>query len=409
MITKAYKFQIKPNEQQCKLLQRWFGCVRFIYNWGLDKKIKHYEKSKEDGFVGNKYLTYYDLAKQLTLEKQTEEHSFLKECPNACLQQSLRCLETAFKNFFDDLKKGKNEQKHGYPKFKSKNWSKKVAKFTQSVQFDFSLNMVKIPKLGWIKLRANRAFDLEKCKIGTLTLTQNSHGKYYVSVVVHVEQSCPPKPKLDKKASIGIDLGIKHYATASKPIFNGSYFFENPKFFVKLEKKMAKLQSDLKKKTKGSKRWQIVHDKLSKLQEKVTNCRNNFIHQLTSSLMKSSYDTFVLEDLDVKGMMQSKFMSKGIQDAAWHEFRRQMIYKSLWYGKNTVFISRYDASSQICNNCGYQYRDLTLSMREWMCPECGHFHDRDINAALNNVDIYYKKINVGREADRLKSEHQKVC
>jgi putative transposase len=406
---KAYKFQIKPNAHQRQLLQRWFGCVRFVYNWGLDLKIKHYEKAKEDGYIGNKYLTYNELSNLLTQEKKTEKYLFLNECPRDALSQSLKCLETAYKNFFDGLKKGQNEQKNKYPKFKTKNRSKKVFKLAQKSQFDFSLNMVKIPKLGWVKLRKNRAFDLEKCKVGTLTLTHNGNDKYYISVVVHTEQSCPPKPKVDKKTSIGIDLGIKHYATASRPIFDGSYYYEAPRFFTNFEQRIAALQRVLSRQSKDSNRRRNTQKKLSRLHNKVANCRNNYIHQLTSMLMKSDYGTFVLENLDIKDMLKNILLSKDIQDASWREFRRQMQYKSEWYGKNLVFIGRYDASSQICNNCGYRNQELTLSMRAWKCPKCGHSHDRDINAALNIVDIYFKRINVGREADRQEAPHRKVC
>jgi len=372
---KAYKYKIKPNQQQEELLQKFFGCCRYIYNWGLNKRTSAY---KENGTK----VSYVELARELTAIKKTEECIWLNEAPNESLQQSLRCLDNAFTNFF--RKKGK------YPRFKSKKHTKDSAKFISSVHFDFEDWKVKLPKLGWIKLCKNKAFDQSICKQGTCTVSRDHCGTYWCVITVDDLQPKPTKAKLVKDNAVGIDLGIKDYA-----ILSDGTKFTNPKHLEKAQRKLAWLQRDFARTKKDSKNHERMRIKVAKCYKSITNQRNDFLHKLSAHLVKN-YDVICLEDLNVKGMEQNHHLARAIQGAAWGEFVRQLEYKSEWYGKNVLFIGRFEPSSKLCHKCGYINKDLKLSDREWICPVCGEHHDRDVNAAINIREIAFDKQNLVR-------------
>lgn len=369
---KAYKYKIKPNQQQEELLSKFFGCVRFIYNWGLERKTSAY---KENGTK----VGYVELARELTSLKKTEEHQWLAECSNESLQQSLRCLDNAFTNFF--RKKGK------YPKFKSRK-GKNSAKFINSVHFDFENWTVKLPKLGKVKLCENRAFDQIKCKQGTCTVSRDHCRTYWCIITVDELQPKVARTKPLKETAIGIDLGIKDYA-----ILSDGTKFTNPKHLEKAQQKLARLQRDFARTAKDSKNHEKMRIKVAKCHRAISNERNDFLHKLSTHLIRN-YDTICLEDLNVKGMEQNHHLARAIQGAAWGEFVRQLEYKSEWYGKNVLFIGRFEPSSKLCHKCGYINRNLKLSDREWTCPICGEHHDRDVNAAINIREIAFDKQNL---------------
>lgn len=370
---KSYKYKILPSEEQKQLLNKFFGCTRYIYNWGLNLKTQAY---KEQG----KSLSYNDLAKQLTTLKQQEETSFLCECANESLQQSLRNLENAFTGFF--------RKKTKYPNFKSKKKSKESTKFINCVHFDFDDWMVKIPKIGWVKLCKNRIWNQDSCKQGTVTVSRDRCGTYWISVVVNNQQPNKNKKPIKTQTSIGVDLGIKDYAILSDGIK-----YNNPKHLNKSQKMLAHWQKNFARTKQGSNRHEKARLQVTKCYRKITNQRNDFLHKLSTDLVRN-YDTICLEDLNVKGMEQNHHLAKAITDAAWGEFVRQLSYKSEWYGKNVVFIGRYEPSSKLCHCCGYINKELKLSDREWICPECGEHHDRDINAAINIKRIALEKQNL---------------
>ena len=370
---KAYKYKIIPNKQQEELLAKFFGCCRYIYNWGLNRKTSAY---KENGTK----VTYVELAKELTALKQNEEFKWLNDCSNEALQQSLRSLDNAFTAFF--RKSGK------YPKFKSKRRSKDSVKFINSVHFDFVNWKVKLPKLGWIGLCKNKTFDQSICKQGTCTVSRDNCGTYWCVISVDDLQPKPTKTKLEKDNAVGIDLGIKDYA-----ILSDGTKFTNPKHLEKAQRKLAWLQRDFARTAKGSKNHEKMRNKVAKCYRTISNQRNDFLHKLSTHLIRN-YDTICLEDLNVKGMEQNHHLARAIQGAAWSEFVRQLEYKSEWYGKNILFIGRFEPSSKLCHKCGYINRDLKLSDREWICPMCGEHHDRDINAAINIKEIAFDKQNL---------------
>ena len=370
---KAYKYKIKPNKAQEELLSKFFGCVRFIYNWGLNKRTSAY---KENGTS----VGYNQLAKELTILKHQEEYQWLNECTSESLQQSLRNLDNAFTAFF--RKNGK------YPKFKSKKHSIDSVKFINSVHFNFNDWNVKLPKLGKVKLCMNRTFDQSICKQGTCTVTRDHCGTYWCVITVDDMQSKPTKAKLVKDKAIGVDLGIKDYA-----ILSNGMKFTNPKHMKKAKRKLAWLQRDFARTQKGSKNHERMRVKVARCYKSISNQRNDFLHKLSTYLIRN-YDTICLEDLNVKGMEQNHHLAMAIQDAAWGEFVRQLEYKSEWYGKNVLFIGRFEPSSKLCHKCGYINNELKLSDREWVCPQCGEHHDRDVNAAINIREIAFDKQNL---------------
>lgn len=372
-MVKAYKYKIKPDKQQEELLQKFFGCVRYIYNWGLETKTSAYKK---DG----KAVNYLQLAKQLTLLKQQEDHEWLNECTTESLQQSLRGLDNAFTAFF--------RKKAKYPKFKSKKCSRNSAKFINSVHFDFDEWTVKLPKLGKVKLCKNRTFDQSTCKQGTCTVSQDHCGTYWCTITVDNLQPKPTKAKLVKDNAVGVDLGIKDYA-----ILSDGTKFSNPKYLNNAKEQLDHLQKRFSKTQKDSVNHEKMRVAAAKCHRKISNRRSDFLHKLTSYLI-TRYDVICLEDLNVKGMVQNHHLARAIEDAAWAEFVRQLTYKAEWYGKHILYIGRFEPSSKLCHECGYINKELKLSDRKWTCPECGTHHDRDVNAARNIKEIAFDKQNL---------------
>lgn len=370
---KAYKFKIKPNEAQQKILNQSFGCARFVYNWGLQRKTTMY---KECG----KNLTYVELAKELTLLKRQEDTKWLNECTSVCLQQALRNLDVAFTAFF--------RKKAKYPVFKTKKRTRDSIRYIDSVHFDFNLWKVKLPKIGWVTMCKNKQFNQLTSKQGAVTVSKDKCNTYWVSVVVDDLQPKQSKAKIIKKTTVGIDLGLKHFAVLS----DGTKY-DNPKYYEKNEKKLARLQKAFSRTKDGSMRHEKARMNIAKCCRDIANLKSDFLHKLTSDLIKR-FDTICLEDLNIDGLLQNHHLAKSIQSVSWGEFIRQLTYKADIYGKNIVYIGRYDPSSKLCNKCGYINNSLTLSVREWVCPKCGTHHDRDVNAAINIKNIALEKQNL---------------
>ena len=370
---KAYRYKIIPNQEQQQALAKFFGCARFVYNWGLDMKTSSY---KNNGIN----LTYVKQAHELTILKQQPNYEWLQECPIVVLQQALRNLDTAFTAFF--------RKKNHYPKYKSKKNHKNAIKFIASVYFDFDNWKVKLPKLGLVSMCKNRVFDKNTCKQGICTVSQDACGTYWCVILVDDHKPLPTRNKLDKKNAVGIDLGIKDYATLS----DGTKF-TNPKHLETAQKRLTKLQRRFARTQAKSKNHEKNRVLVAKCYRKITNRRVDFIHKLTTHLVRN-WDTMCVENLNVEGMMKNHSLSRAIQGASWSEFIRQLTYKCEWYGKNIVFIGRFEPSSKLCHNCGYVNGGLKLSDRVWLCPDCGELLDRDVNAAINIREIAFRKQNL---------------
>lgn len=355
---KAYKYRLYPTAEQATFFEKSFGCCRYVYNWALQRRIETYQNSGER-------LRYVSIAKELTSLKKQEETEWLSEVSTQSLQSSIRNMDAAFTRFF--------REKKGFPKFKSKKRDGKSFQFVQQVYVDFESKRIQMPKVGKVKFACDRTFV---GKIGTCTVSKSPTNKYYISITVDDGKPMPEKPMIDFKTSVGIDVGIKDFAVLS----NGQVF-ENPKFLEKAEKRLKVLQRRLAKKQKGSKRRERAKLAVAKHHERIRNKRTNFIHQVTSRIVREN-QTMVIEDLNVSGMLKNHCLAKSISSVAWSEFFRQLQYKCDWYGKNLVRIGRFEPSSKMCL-CGSVYKDLKLSQRRWVCPSCGRDNDRDLLAAVN--------------------------
>lgn len=359
----AYKYRLYPNEQQAEQIERTLGSCRYVYNHYLDRRQRVYKETQ-------KTFNYYDCAKDLTAMKRYLP--WLKEVDATALQSALRDLDNAYQNFFRNLKKGKKPA--GFPKFKKKH-SSRQSYTSKCVGTNIKVLdvAVQLPKLGIVPCRITRPIQ---GRILSATVSRTSSGKYFVSLCCRLEQELPKLPPTGK--IVGLDMGIHSFVVSSDGIV-----YENHKYLARAEKRLDKAQRQLSRKTKGSRRRAKALRKVARLHEKVTNQRKDTLHKLTTDLIRG-YDTICIEDLAPGNMVKNHRLAKAISDAAWGEFRRQLLYKAEWYGRKIIMNDRFYPSSQLCGACGYQWPGTKdLSVRRWVCPNCGAEHDRDRNAANN--------------------------
>ena len=372
MAEKAYKYRIYPNKKQQELIQKTFGCTRFVYNYYLNKRKEMYENDKTT-------FTYNMCSKDLTNLKK--EFEWLKEPDKDSLQKALKDLDIAYQKLF--------KEHTGYPKFKSKknrykSYRTSYTKTTAGGNIMFLDKHIKLPKLGLVKVRDKQ---IPQGRILNATISQEPNGHYYCSLCctdIKFEQL----PKTNQ--NIGLDLGLVDFV-----ILSDGTKIENQRFFEKSEQKLAKLQRELSRKTIGSARWEKARLKVAKLQKHIANQRNDFLQKLTTIIV-SNYDVISIEDLNVKEMKEadSKIRNKRVGDVSWSEFRRMLTYKSWWYGKDLSVIDRYYPSSQICHICGHRDGKKSEDIRSWICPNCNSELDRDINAAINILNEGLRILNV---------------
>lgn len=350
-------------------MQSILALVVFIYNYALAKKVKAYQ-------VDGTNLSRFDIQADLLNMKKSDEYCWLKEVNSLSLQASLANLDSAYTKFFREHK--------GFPNFKSKKDSKQSFSIPQNTKVDFENGRIFIPKFkSGIKAILHRTFD---GIVKTSTITRTSTGKYFISILVEVDEpDVSMKPICENKA-VGIDLGIKTFADLS----DGTEI-PNPKHLKQSLDKVKKLQRSLLHKTKGSKNKDKARRKLALAHEQVTNRRNDFLHKVTSYLV-NNYDTICLEDLNVKGMIKNHHLAQSLSDIAIGTFNTLLEYKAKERGVNILRIGRFEPSSKMCT-CGYINHNLTLAMREWTCPECGSIHDRDLLAANNIKRFAFRNIN----------------
>ena len=369
---KSYKFRLYPTEEQMVLFEKTFGCSRFIWNQMLADKIAYY---KETGKTLKNTPAQYK-----------KDYPWLKEVDSLALCNVQLNLQKAYKGFF--------ESGFGFPKFKSKK------AYNQSYQTnnqeglirlsnDSNNNKIKLPKVGWVKVKAHRQV---KGLIKSATISKTTTGKYFISILC--ETDIHPYPKT--KSSVGIDLGLEHFA-----ILSTGEKIENPRFLVRSSKKLAREQKILSRRgLLAQQRGKSLDDcmnyqkqrlKVARLHEKISNQRRDFLHKLSTTLIKN-HDRICMEDLASKNLMKNHHLARAIGDSSWAEFVRMLEYKADWYEKQVSKISRWFPSSQICSNCKMNSGKKPLHIREWTCENCGNHHDRDLNASLNILNEGLKLI-----------------
>lgn len=364
---KAFVVRLYPNAAQVERINRTLGCARFVYNHFLARRIETY---RQDG----KGMTYAATDKALTLLKREEGTVWLAEVDKFALQQSLRDLERAYQNFFRTARK--SGKKVGFPKFKKKRTSEAYRTQFTNNNIELGEGRIKLPKLGWVKTRGQR--DTQG-KILNVTVRRVYEGHYEASVLCEVEI---PYLSAAPKFAAGVDVGIKDFAIVTDG--EGEFTHHaNPKYYRSTLRRLRKAQQTLSRRKKGSARHGKAKTKLARIHRRVANKRQDFIHKLTTSLVRG-YEIIGTEHLKPDNMRKNRAFALSISDAGWGEFIRQLEYKATWYGRLVCKISPYFPSSQMCHDCGVKNPAVkNLTVREWTCPNCGETHDRDENAALN--------------------------
>jgi putative transposase len=371
---KGFKYRIYPNEEQKDLILKHIGCSRWIYNYALNKKTESYQQT-------GKGLSRFDIQKDIPKLKKNEETFWLKEVNSQTLQTSLEHMDKAFTKFF--------KEKKGYPKYKSKKHNKQTFSIPQNTYVNFDEGNIKLPKFkDPIKCILHRKFI---GNIRTSTITKTPTEKYFISILVELPEEPPKKKPIDENQAIGIDLGVKTFATLSNGIK-----IENPRHLKISIKKVKKLQRQVSKKINGSNNKEKSIRRLALLHEKITNKRLNFLHK-TAHYLTNNFNTLCLETLKSGNMIKNHKLAQAINDIAIGKFNEIIDYKCEWIGTNILRIGEFEPSSKMCS-CGIINKKLKLSQRIWTCNSCGITHDRDILAANNIKRFAFTKNNTAGTA-----------
>ncbi|MHA1193398.1 MAG: RNA-guided endonuclease TnpB family protein [Promethearchaeota archaeon] len=367
-MNRAIKIRLYPNSEQKEILNKTFGCCRFIYNKMLEERIHVYQKLKNDK------LTLYNY-KYISEKKYKQQYPFLKEVDSKALQSEWNHIKSAYDNFFRNLKKGEMK---GFPKFKSQKTKQSYTTYNinDNCKIDFKKRKLKLPKIKtWIKYRDMRTF---KENIKHVTVSKSKSGDYFASLIIDIECSVLPKHIVEENKIVGFDM------SASKFLITKELALSNPRFYRKEESNLKNLHKELSKKKKGSNNRNRARLRLAKLYEKIENRKKDWLHKMTH-LLSEYFDCIILEDLNVKGMQQfNSGISKSVSlDFSWNQFITILKYKMEAKGKHLILVDRFFPSSKLCSVCGFKNKELSLSTRRWTCLSCNAHHDRDVNAAKN--------------------------
>jgi len=355
---KAYKYRIYPSQAQKEFFEKTFGSCRFVWNKMLEEKLDALRKGKK--------------IPRITPAKYKKDFPFLKEVDSLALANVQLQQEKAFRNHF------KNPKHFGIPKFKRKKDKQSYTTNNQegTIKVDFENGLLYLPKIkDGIRTVFHRRFE---GNIKSAMVVKTKAGDYYVSILVDVEN--PSNNKKEPKYSVcGIDLGLESFAVITND--EKTYKVEYPKYLIKSEKKLKRMQRQLSRKVKGSKNWEEAKIKLAREHNYIKNAREDFLHKLSKSIIDEN-QVVVVESLNVKGLSQS-ILAKHILDSSWSKFLQFLKYKAEWYGRTVIEADMMFPSSKMCSQCGYVNKELQLKDRLWKCPVCGAIHDRDVNASIN--------------------------
>ena len=356
VVKRAFRYRFYPTADQAELLNRTFGCVRYVYNRALAERSRAWAREQ-------RRVSYVDTAKMLTGWKQEPDTAWLTEVSNVPLQQGLRHLQTAYVNFWQKRAK--------YPRFKTKRESRPSATFANNA-FLWRNSQLTLAKMTEpLDIRWSRPLP-DSAQLSSVTVSRDRAGRWHISILV--EDIVTDGPVTD--TTVGIDAGITSLVTLS----TGEKIV-NPRHERRDRKRIARAHRQLSRKAKGSNNRIKARLKVAKVHARIADRRRDVLHKLSTRLINEN-QVICIEDLAVRNMVRNHSLARSISDASWSELRRQLEYKADWYGRTVVAIDRFYPSSKTCSACGTIVEKLPLNIREWTC-RCGTVHDRDINAALN--------------------------
>ena len=387
---KAYKYRIYPNKKQQTKMNQFFGCCRFVYNKCIEWYSDAYKSWKENGT---------DIGKTPLLTEFKKDNEFLKECDNAALAYSRSNFDRAIKDFIKSKNGKRNGKRLGFPQFKSKHKSKMTYKTCDAhggIRF-VDDSHIKLPKMGLVKCVKHRDFD---GVIKAVTVEMKPSGKYYISVMVE----CPNEIelKINKKNNynnlnvVGLDMSLSDFVVSSHEEDNT--IIKYVRNYRKNEKHLSKLQRKLSRKEKGSKNRMKSKQEVAILHEKITNQRKDFINK-TALYFARKYDVIVLEDINLQNMSRTLHLGKSVNDLGFSKFRSILEQKCKEYDTTIIYADKWYPSSKTCSSCGSINKNLKLSDREWVCTECGTYHNRDFNAAINLEQYFTSQYNTAGTAE----------
>jgi putative transposase len=379
-----YNFRLYPSPGQRVALARTFGCARTVYNDALRAR-------KDAREAGLPFPKTGDLSKQLiTQAKRTPERAWLTHTPVGVMQQALRDLDTAYRNFFDSLSGKRRGPKVGEPRFRSRRDNRQTARYTRSDAFKVMPNgKLRLPKVGEVRVRWSRELPSDPTSV---TVVKDAAGRYFASFVVQTDGS---EVLPETTPDVGIDLGLTHFA-----VLSDGRKVTAPKLFRRAEKRLKKAQQNLARKAKGSSNRRKAVVKVARAHARTAAARRDFHHKLSTALIRENQAVYV-EDLCVKGLGRTR-LAKSVHDAGWSAFVGMLECKAARYGRTFRRVDRMFPSSQLCSACGFRDGPKPLAVRTWTCQGCGTVHDRDVNAA-RNIRTEGRKVAAGR------AETQNAC
>jgi putative transposase len=365
LLKKGFRFRLDPTSAQKQLFAQFSGACRFVYNRGLAKRKEAYEKER-------KSIRLFEQNNELVLLKKEEKTAWLKDIHSQVLQQALQNLDFAFQNFFQNVRK---EKKPGFPRFKCKG-VRDSFRYPQGVKDDG--NHVYLPKIGWVKFRKSREIEGE---IKQTTIRREAD-HWYVSFSTEREILDPVPAPISEEMAVGIDMGLKTFATMATGPSHRPTYVPNPRYFTHFLPRLRVLSRRLSKKVKTSKNWLKAKRQLAKLHLRIRRCREDFAHKLSTMIVKS-HDIICVEGLDIANLLEigTKSLSRSISDASWRSFLRCLEYKAKELGKHFVETGKFFPSTQTCSFCGARQK-MKLGDREYQCPQCSNAIERDLNSAI---------------------------